>query len=223
MGTAYHKTITIALAAASTTAVCAAQSKVGAGALLINGAHASGGVATLDAARQILFTFAADETGHNFTITGTAFNGAVITEVVAGNDTTEVTTKEYLTVTAVSVSAATTGNVSVGTNGVASSAPYIVDRFVGAHNISATVVISGTVTYSVEVSYDDLAVQAWDVVTYPPTWFAPPNTTNLTSKSASAADYITMPIAMIRLHQDSFSTGGSATLTINVPMGSIGY
>lgn len=220
MGT-YHKVITLALAAASANKISLSQTPLGAGNLLINGAAASGGVATLDAARQVLFTFAADETGHNFTITGTNYNGQTQSEVVAGTNTTAVTTLNYKTVTSIAISAASTGALTVGTNGVADSAPFILDRFVAATNITAAVVVSGTINYSVQVSYDDFA-PAWDLVTNTPTWFAPPNTSNLTSQTSSKADVINMPISMIRLHQTSFSTGGTASLTVNVSMGYIG-
>lgn len=215
----YHKVITIALAAASANKISLSQTPLGAGNLTINGAAASAGVATLDAARQILFTFAADETGHNFTITGTNYNGQTQSEVVAGAASTAVTTLDYKTVTQIAISAASTGAITVGTNGVANSPPYIVDRFVSATNITAAVVVSGTINYSVQVSYDDFA-PAWDLVTNPPTWFAPPNTSNLTSQTSNKADVVNMPVSMIRLRQTSFSTGGTATLTVNVPFGS---
>lgn len=214
---AYHRVLSLALAAASVNNICLSQSTGAPANLLINGAAASGGVATLDVARQVLFTFAANETGHNFTITGTNINGTVQTEVVAGTATTAVTLYDYKTITRIAVSAATTGNLTVGTNGVASTVPMIIDRFIAAPDISASVVISGTINFSVQVSYDDLAPD-WDIVATPPTWFDPPNTPNLTSKTANAADDISMPITMIRLHQNSFSSGGTAALTVNVPM-----
>lgn len=220
MGT-YHKVLTIALAAASATAVAAAQGNVGAVNLLINGVSASGGVATLDAPRQLLFTFAADQTGVNYTVYGTNYAGQSIIEVVAGAAATATTVNNFKTVTRIAASASSSGNISVGTNGVADSVPFILDRFVAATNITAAVTVTGTVSYSVQVSYDDRA-PAWDLYAEPVTWFAPPNTTNLTSKSANAADVVTMPITMIRLHQNSYSTGGTASLVVNVPMGYIG-
>lgn len=215
----YHKVLTLALAAASVNKIALTQTPGGAGALTINGAAATAGVATLDAQRQVLFTFAADETGHNFVVTGTNAAGITQSETVAGTNTTAVTTGYYKTVTSITISTAATGAIQVGTNGVAATLPYIVDRFVACTNITAAVVVSGTINYSVQVSYDDLA-PSWDIVATVPTWFAPPNTSNLTSKTASAADVVTMPITMIRLLQNSFSTSGTAALTVNVPFGS---
>lgn len=218
----YHATRTMALSAASATAVAASQTNVGAVNLLINGSAASGGVATFTQARQILFTFAADETGHTYTVTGTNASGQVQSEVVAGSATTAVTLRDYLTVTRIAASATSTGAITVGTNGVAGSVPYIVDRFVAATNMSAAVVITGTVNYSVQISHDDFASSGWDLINNTPTWFAPSNTTNLTAKAANAADVIVLPVTMVRILQNSFSTGGTATLTVNVPMGFVG-
>lgn len=215
----YHKVLTIALAAASANNIALSQSNSGAVNLILNGATVTAGVAILDAPRQVLFTFAADETGHNYTVFGTNFNGQSISEVVAGTNTTAVTVNDFKTITRIAASASSTGAMTVGTNGVADSAPYIVDRFVATTNISAAVVVSGTISYSVQVSYDDFS-PAWDLAANTPTWFPPPNTTNLTTQTTNKADSINMPISMIRLHQNSFSTGGTATLTVNVPFGS---
>lgn len=214
----YHKTITIALAAASANKICLSQTPSGAGALTLNGAAVSGGVATLDAQRQVLFTFAADESAHTFVVTGTNGSGITQSETVAGtNGSTAVTVYYYKTITSITISAAATGAMTVGTNGVAASIPYVVDRFISATNITAAVVVTGTISYSVEVSYDDLA-PTWNDVSTVPTWFAPPNTSNLTTQTTNKADVINMPVCMVRLKINSFSTGATATLTINVPM-----
>lgn len=56
-----------------------------------------------------------DETGITFTLTGTASNGASLTEVVTGpNATTSTSTNYFAAISGVSVNAATTGNVTVG-------------------------------------------------------------------------------------------------------------
>lgn len=216
---AYHRVLTLALAAASVSAVAASQSNVGAVNLVINGSTAVSGVAILDSARQILFTFAGDEHLHTYTVTGTNVSGVTQSEVVTGtNGGTAVTTLYYKTVTQIAASATSTSTIQVGTNGVGATVPMIIDRFISATNITAAVVTSGTINYSVQISYDDLA-PAWDTVATPPTWFSP---VAFAQQSATTAGLIPMPITMVRLLQNSFSTGGGAALTINVPLGFVG-
>lgn len=213
---AYHRVLSLTLSAASVTSVSASQSTVGAANLLINGSAASGGVATFAYARQILFTFAADETGHNFTITGTAYNGQSQSEVVSGNASTAVTTLNYLTVTQIAVSAATTGALTVGTNQIGSSAIMVVDRFINPAIISVATAVSGTVNYSIQVAYDDFS-PAWDLVANPPTWYAP---TALATQTGNVASTIQGPISLIRILQNSGT--GTTAATINIPMGFVG-
>ena len=199
---AYSKTLTLHLAAASANNICLSQSIIAAGNLIINGAAATAGVATLDIARRVLFTFAANETGHNFTVTGTNRSGYAQTEVVAGNASTAYTVKDFLTISNIAVDAATTGALTVGTNGIASSEPYIVDRFINPANITVATEVTGTVNYSIEICYTDLA-PAWDLTGTQPVWYAPSNTTALTSKAANANDQVIGPITMMRLTQNS--------------------
>ena len=211
---AYHKIMSLALADASANAIAHTQTPGGAGNLTLTST-----VVTLDTQRRVLLTTTADETSKTFIFNGTDLIGNVISETVTGvNNTTVGTKRDFYTITSIHVSAALAGAITVGTSGVASTIPMIVDRFINPANISCAVVVSGTINYSIEVSYDDLA-PAWNVdgATLP-TWFAPANTTNLTSKAANGADIIDGPITMIRLTQNSFSSGGTAAATVNIPM-----
>lgn len=216
---AYHKKITFALADASTNNICASQSNSGAVDLLINGSAATGGVATLDAQRQVLFTFAANETGHTYTVYGTNGNGETQSEAVAGTATTATTVYDYKTITRIAASASSSGAMTVGTNGVAHSAPYIVDRFIAAPQIAVAATVSGTINYSIQVSYDDFAPK-YDYISNTATWFSPTNTSNLTAQTTNKADSVSMPISALRLVQNSFSSGGTVYAVINVPFGS---
>jgi hypothetical protein len=97
--------------------VCQSQTPAAGGVqnLTINGALASGGVATFSAARLITITSAGADGGRTFTITGTNVNGAAQTETITGPATTTVTgTKYFRTVTQVSVDANTAGAITVG-------------------------------------------------------------------------------------------------------------
>jgi len=103
--------------AANTDGVCESQTPAGGGAqdLTIDGAQASGGVATFTAARLITIASAGADDGRTFTVTGTDVNGNAQTETITGPDTGTVTgTLYFRTVTTVSVDDDTAGAIIVG-------------------------------------------------------------------------------------------------------------
>lgn len=103
--------------AADADGVCQSQTPAAGGeqALTINGAQASGGVATFVAARFITITSAGADSGRTFTVTGTDVNGNVQTESITGPATTTVTgTLYFRTVTEVLVDDNTAGAITVG-------------------------------------------------------------------------------------------------------------
>lgn len=104
--------------AADPDGVCASQtSGATAGSLTINGAKASGGVATLDSARQITLVSAANLSNKTFTITGTDANGNTITEDVTGpNNETVTSSKHFKTVTDIDFTDGTSGSMTAGFN-----------------------------------------------------------------------------------------------------------
>ena len=106
--------------AASATAVCAAQAVAGAGNATINGASASGGVATFDVARGVnVDSSNVGDTSQTVTVTGTDYWNQAQTETIALNGTTAVAGKKaFKTITQVAVSAALAGNLTVGSTDV---------------------------------------------------------------------------------------------------------
>lgn len=110
------------LASADDDCVCASQTPLGAGAMTINGASATAGVATLATARRIIITSAGNDSAKTFRITGTNADNNPIRETVTGaNIGAAQSTQDYKTVTEVYASAATAAAVIVGTNTVAST------------------------------------------------------------------------------------------------------
>jgi hypothetical protein len=107
-------------AAKSATAVCAAQAVAAAGNATINGASATGGVATFDYARTVnVDSTDVGDTTQTVTVTGTDYWGQAQTETIALNGTTLVAgQKSFKTITAVAVSALLTGNLTVGNEDV---------------------------------------------------------------------------------------------------------
>lgn len=142
------------LTASSANAIALSQTP-NAGPLTLNGALASGGVATLPQPRRVLITTTGNESAKTFTITGTDWSGSPISETVTGpNIGTVQSVLDYLTVTKITISANAAAALTVGDSGVASS-PWI--RFDGwaAPSINAGCVATGTVNYTVQVSMDD--------------------------------------------------------------------
>ena len=150
--------VTKALTAASDNAICLSQSPGAAGNLTINGASASGGVATLDSQRRVIITSAADDSAKTFIVTGTNDYGAPIKDSFAGANTGIAQSNlNFKTVTQVHISAASAGAVKVGTNGVGSSPWVLFDSHIPTPNISfAAVLNSGSATIQVEYTYDEV-------------------------------------------------------------------
>jgi hypothetical protein len=153
---AQAQTASIMLAASSATSVCTPQTPAAAGAMIINGAAAIGGVATFYVTRRVLFTTTADETAKTFFLVGTDRYGNIQVETLAGtNATTSYTVYDYKTVTSITISAAATGLISVGTNGVASTKWCIVDPMITPFGVSIGVNFGGvTASVSIEVAID---------------------------------------------------------------------
>ena len=107
-------------AALSATAVCAAQAVAAAGNATINGASATGGVATFDVARNVsIVSSSASDTTQTVTVTGTDYYGQAQTSRLTINGTTTVNgLKSFKTITQVAVSAVFVGNLSVGSTDI---------------------------------------------------------------------------------------------------------
>lgn len=209
----------LAPAAASANNICLSQTPGGAGALTLNGAAVTAGVATLDMARRVLLTCAGNNSARLFTITGTADGERVISEVLAGTNTlTSCTLKDYKTITSIVIDGASTGAVTVGTASAAAvlpavnyaaSSPWIpITR--EAWEVGFDVIVTGTINYTVEYTADYMTAPGLAVDTYfnP---FAHPVAVNQTGNIINSVDF---PIAAIRVTINTYTAG--ATLTFNV-------
>jgi hypothetical protein len=129
----------------SATAVAAAQAVAGAGNLTINGASATGGVATFDVPRTVSIVSTGADTTQIATVTGTDAYGIAMSEAITFNSTTTVTgQKAFKTVTRVAISAALAGNGSVGSTDVfglpyrANTRNYVLTAWNGAFVTTGT-------------------------------------------------------------------------------------
>lgn len=153
------QTVTVGpLATASANAICLAQSLGAAGNLTINGALASGGVATMDKPRRVILTAAAsDNSGVTFTVYGTNSVDDTIQASSIGPASGGANVDfgvSFKTVTRIAASAATVGNVTVGTNTVADSPPIYLNHYANSQT-SIQVTVSGTVNYTVRQTLDN--------------------------------------------------------------------
>jgi hypothetical protein len=203
--------ITKTLAAANAANVAASQSPA-AGAILINGSAASGGVATLDTQRRIIVTSGGNDTGITFTIFGTNQAGAAIQETVTGASgaASLPTNQDFLTVTAVTHTGSVASTVTVGTSGVGSTPWLLVDPHVTPTMLGAAVVVSGTVNYTVEYTYDDFLNLAAGVS---PTVFTAQTPTVLKAAAINGDGVLSFTFRGLRLTINSNTPPGAATLT----------
>lgn len=179
--------------------VCASQSP-GAGAILINGAFASGGVATFAEAALVRLTSGGADSGITFTFNGTAADGQTQSETVAGTAASNSdTTKYFKTITSITKSGATAGTIIVG-NLIGSVSRSVKPNL----NITPVAIgigvdlVSGTSTYIVQHTYEDP-----NNGTYPTVWFD----NSAGSKSADSEATYSVPVAAVRLKVTASSSG----------------
>ena len=126
-------------------------------ALTITGVFASGGVATMDTARQVLLTFAADESARKFLIQGTRTDGKFQEEAVAGTATTATTVKAFATVTHILIDDDSAGAIEAGTATVISTSWHPVDYIRNPVNIGIVITVGGaTADMTVELTESNL-------------------------------------------------------------------
>jgi len=150
-------TVIIQLVAAVANGIATSQAVGAAGPLTINGSLASGGVATMDVARRIIIASAGADSAKVFTVTGTSRDGNTQSETITGvaTPTPVQSVLDYKTVTSILASAATAGNITVGTNSVGSSV-WVVDNFLASSwALAGNITCPAATTYTLEYTIDD--------------------------------------------------------------------
>jgi hypothetical protein len=209
-------TVTVGqLTAASANNIALSQTPGAAGSLTLNGSTVVSGTAVLDHPRRVLIT--TGDTTHTFTVTGTNASGMPISEVVGPITASAFTAQDFLTVTSVTINAAATAAVTVGTNGVASSAWVFLDSW-ALPMTSIQCDISGTVNYTVQATLDEPNSPTNPVAPAAVTWVNSPDTAAVgavvaiqTSYGGFAA-YAAMSPTYVRILLNS----GTGTVTATV-------
>lgn len=195
-------------AAADADGICASQTPTGAGNLTINGALASGGVATLDTERNVIITSVGNDSARVFTIRGRDSDNRYIVEKVPGaNAGVAKSQRIFRYVDSIFVDAATAGALTVGTVATNTSNWIPLDR--AQQNFKASVAVQlstgASMTYEIEHTFDD--VQNPDVV---PVAF---DHEFMVGKTANDDGNYAFPVTALRLNITAY-TGGSAGLRV---------
>lgn len=207
--------IDYSLDAADPDGIAASQTPLAAGDLTINGALASGGVATLGEGkvqRRVIITSVGDDSARTFTIIGTNSDGTQIGEQLAGGGVGVAvqSARDYQTVTRISVDAATAAAVSAGTNGVGATPWIVLDRHRNPFAVGFGITVDGTVDYQPQHTFDDVQrpnAPVPDVFTNDGTPFNP-----APGASDSQDGNVAFPVAAFRVQINS----GTGTLRIRV-------
>jgi hypothetical protein len=195
--------------------VCVDQSTAGAAELDLDGALVVNGVAYVavdGAAQQISIEGAGDESGVDFTITGTDADGTVISEVLAGaNAGTAESVLYYSTITSIATDGATTGDVEIGplsaSGGVSKSLRHNGQQM--NFNVRQVLEISGTLTATAQWTLDQPEDEYAISYSASADWRAD---SAVTDKTADATAGISSKINASRLLITAY-TSGSAKLT----------
>ena len=122
----------------------------------------TGAVATLDTQRRIQITSGGTDTGITFTINGTNDSGLAISDTITGGSagTPAISNLDFRTVTSVTHTGSVAGTLTIGTVTAAASplgsTPwFIANNLLRPYNASISGVITGTVNWCMEYTYED--------------------------------------------------------------------
>ena len=186
-------TVTVGpLATADDNGICTSQT--GVSTLALDGALVVDGVAVLDAARRVAIASDSLDNDKYFTVTGTSASGNIQTETLLGPDTATVYTNlDFKTVTSVTCDATVTGNIIVGTNGVASS-PWVMFDPYSFPQVALQCDAAGTVNYTVQQTLDDPNSRTDPVPAGDMVWFDNPNADLVAETVSRQGSYAIAPL-----------------------------
>lgn len=210
-------TVTVGpLAGASANNIALSQTPGAAGNLTLNGSLVVAGVAILDNPRRVLVT--TTDTTHTFTITGLSPTGTLLSEVVTSSGTNVQSTLDYAKVTSIRISGAASAAVTVGTNGVASTAWVRLDEYAPAP-VGVGTDSSGTVSYTIQQTFDDPNSATNPVLPSAVTWVSSADAGAVNATGPIASSFSFAPI-FVRVLLNSGT--GIVTATFSQP-GAVPY
>ena len=180
------------LASASANAICLSQTPTAA--FTLNGALATGGIATMDTPRRVLITTTANESAKIITIIGTGWNNEVLTELVTGpNATTAYTAMDFRTVRSITISSAAAGAITIGTNGVASSPWVRLDEY-ALPQVGIQATVTGTVSYTLQQTLQDPNAPVSPPLPYQVAWINSADAAAVNATTSIQSNYTYAPL-----------------------------
>lgn len=200
------------LATASAVNIAASQSGAAGVALTLTASPV-----VLDTPRRIIVTSAGDDHLHTFTIVGLSHGGVRVTETLTGsNGGAAQSAYDYGTVVSVTPVQGTASTVTVGTNGVASSAPLNLDSY-GFPQVALQADVTGTVNATVRQTLDDCAGSGGMSAV---TWINHPDTNLVGLTTAVQGNYAYAP-SWVQLLLNSGTGSAALKVTQNGPVSHI--
>ena len=184
------------LATASANSIALSQTPAGAGALTINGALASGGVATIAVPARITIASVSNDSGKTFIVVGTDHSGNSITETITGPNATSVTSVlTYRTVNSVTISAAAAGAITVGNSQSGSSPSIALDPW-AFPQVAIQCSVTGTVNYTVQQTLDNPNDPVNPIARTSMQWVDHPDTNLVAATATKQGNYGYAPLFM---------------------------
>ncbi len=184
--------------------VAASQTPGAAGNLTLNPSFTTSGKIVFDNPHLITITGGSNESGKTLTVTGLGDRGEAQTEVITGpNATTVASTKYWSRIDSIAVSAATTGAITVGTNGKCVTPWMPQNIYAENFDLSIGVSLSGTATYGAQFTLSDIQDTSTALVVG----------THGVMTGLTSSDYVNMdfPVTAVRGIVTSWTSG---TLTL---------
>ena len=172
----------------------------GAGALTLDGALAG---SDFDYARRIGILSAGNDSGITFTIVGVDANGNALTEIVTGaNASTAESTGYFKSVTSITASGASAGNVTIGTVDEIST-QTIPLNWRSENGATVAIDVTGTISYTLEETFEPLVAG-----TFPTRW------TSVVSSTFDNDNILTIGATAMRLTVASYSSGAEIQMSV---------
>jgi hypothetical protein len=139
-----------------TQAISLTQNTGAAGNLLLNGNLALNGFVVFQGfGRTVSLTSAGDNSGVNFTITGSRYSHPIVETIAGPNADTVETVNVFDTITSISVDGAVTA-VSAGTGTTGATDWFNSNYHATVLGMTIQVIVTGTITYSFQTTLDDV-------------------------------------------------------------------
>jgi hypothetical protein len=114
-------------------------------------------VVTMDTPRQVVFTFAADESARRFLVSGTRVDGKQVVEAVAGTASTATTVNAFATVTEILIDGDSAGAIEAGTATIVSTSWLPLDYIIPDFKVGLVLSANGaTMDMTVELTLTNL-------------------------------------------------------------------